>query len=170
MLRSSYREQCRFERLTGRRNTPSGASLPRPRDRVYGFPIVEASLTDPVFTAHIGSFYAGLVLLQDRNDLLFRVPLSLHRLVLSPRARLRFVLDQFKGATSRRQRKRSPGRAERRRRQQELHACLFLLIGCERCPSRNSDAGAGSMLTSCRIRRAVAVSQRSNGLALSGSL
>ena len=83
MLRSSYREQCRFERLTGRRNTPSGASLPRPRDRVYGFPIVEASLTDPVFTAHIGSFYAGLVLLQDRNDLLFRMPLALHRLVLS---------------------------------------------------------------------------------------
>jgi hypothetical protein len=40
------------------------------------------------------------VLLQDRNDLLFRMPLSLHRLVLSPRARLRFVLDQFKGATS----------------------------------------------------------------------
>jgi hypothetical protein len=32
--------------------------------------------------------------------LLFRMPLALHRLVLSSRARLQFTLDQLKGATS----------------------------------------------------------------------
>jgi hypothetical protein len=40
------------------------------------------------------------VLFQDGNDLLFRMPLALHRLVLSSRARLQFTLDQLKGATS----------------------------------------------------------------------
>src|SRR5262249_9027708 len=67
---------------------------------VLGFPVVEGGFADPVFPAQIGRLHSGLVLLQDRNDLLFRMLLSLHRLVLSPRARLRFASDQFKGATS----------------------------------------------------------------------
>jgi hypothetical protein len=37
--------------------------------------------------------------LQDRNDLLFRVPLALHRPVLS-QGQNPFTLDQFNGATS----------------------------------------------------------------------
>jgi hypothetical protein len=50
--------------------------------------------------AQISRLHPGLVLLQDRDDLLFRVPLALHRLVPSSGARLQFVPDQFKGATS----------------------------------------------------------------------
>ena len=46
-------------------------------------PVVEARLADPVLAAKIGRFNPSLVLLQDRNDLLFRMPLALHRLVLS---------------------------------------------------------------------------------------
>src|SRR5215467_5160192 len=67
---------------------------------VLGLPIVEARLANPVLAAQIGGLNSGLVLLQDRNDLLFRIPLPLHRLVLS-QARLQFTLDQFNGATSR---------------------------------------------------------------------
>ena len=36
-----------------------------------------------MLAAQIGRLHPGLVLLQDRNDLLFRVPLAFHRLVLS---------------------------------------------------------------------------------------
>src|SRR5262245_30946002 len=50
---------------------------------VLGLPVVEARLADPVFAAQIGRLNPGLVLLQDRNDLLFRMPFALHRLALS---------------------------------------------------------------------------------------
>ncbi len=50
---------------------------------VLGLPVVEARLTDPVLAAQLGRLHPGLALLQDRNDLLFRMPLALHRLVLS---------------------------------------------------------------------------------------
>src|ERR1700738_1156413 len=50
---------------------------------VFGFPVVKAPLADPVLAAEIGRFHPGLVLLQDPNDLLFRMSLALHRLVLS---------------------------------------------------------------------------------------
>jgi hypothetical protein len=46
-------------------------------------PSVERSAADPVLAEQIGCLHASLVFLQDRNDLLFRVPLALHRLVLS---------------------------------------------------------------------------------------
>ena len=39
--------------------------------------------SDEALAAQIGCLHASLVFLQDRNDLLFRVPLALHRLVLS---------------------------------------------------------------------------------------
>jgi hypothetical protein len=60
---------------------------------------VEAPFTDPVLAAQIGRLHPGLVLLQDRNDLLFRMPLALHRLVLS-KGQTPIHFDQFKGATS----------------------------------------------------------------------
>jgi hypothetical protein len=40
-------------------------------------------IADPVSAAQVGRLHPGLVLLQDRDDLLFRMPLPLHRLVLS---------------------------------------------------------------------------------------
>ena len=46
-------------------------------------PSVERSAADPVLAEQIGCLHASLVFLQDRNDLPFRVPLALHRLVLS---------------------------------------------------------------------------------------
>ncbi len=49
-----------------------------------GFPVVKAGLADPVLAAQIGGLHRGFVLFQDRNDLLIRVRLSLHRLVLFP--------------------------------------------------------------------------------------
>jgi len=76
---------------------PSPAWLPRLRARP---PIVECRIADSVLAAQIGRLHPGLVLLQDHNDLLFRVPFALHHLGPSPRPRLQFVLDQFKGATS----------------------------------------------------------------------
>src|SRR5208283_697910 len=66
---------------------------------VLGFPVVEARLANPVLAAQLGRLYPGLVLLQDRNNLFFRIPLALHRLSFL-KARLQFVPDQFKGATS----------------------------------------------------------------------
>src|SRR4029077_4424037 len=54
-----------------------------PETAVFGFPVVKAPLTNPVLAAEIGRFHPGLVLLQDPNDLLFRISLALHRLVLS---------------------------------------------------------------------------------------
>jgi hypothetical protein len=65
---------------------------------VFGFPVVKAPLADPVLAAEIGRFHPGLVLLQDPNDLLFRM--SRFIVWSFPRARLQFTLDQFKGATS----------------------------------------------------------------------
>jgi hypothetical protein len=44
---------------------------------VLGLPVVETCFTDPVPAAQIGRLHPGLVLLQDRNDLLFRMPLPL---------------------------------------------------------------------------------------------
>src|SRR4030081_1580187 len=52
---------------------------------VLGFPVVEGRLADPVLTAESSRLHPGLVLPQNRDDLLFRMPLALHRLVLSSR-------------------------------------------------------------------------------------
>ena len=41
------------------------------------FVVVEARLADPVLAAQIGCVHPSLVFLQDRKDLLFRVPLAL---------------------------------------------------------------------------------------------
>jgi hypothetical protein len=46
-------------------------------------PVVKAPLAYPVLAAEIGRFHPGLVFPQDPNDLLFRMSLALHRLVLS---------------------------------------------------------------------------------------
>ena len=62
-----------FRRLASETSSPS----------VLGFPVVEARLADPVLPAQVGRLHAGLVLFQDGNDLLFRMPIALHRLVLS---------------------------------------------------------------------------------------
>jgi hypothetical protein len=43
-----------------------------------GLPIVERRLRDPVLSSQISRLGAGLVLLQNRDDLLFREPLPLH--------------------------------------------------------------------------------------------
>ena len=68
-------------------------------DGSNGLPVVEARLANPMLAAQIGCLHASLVFHQDRNDLLFRVPLAL--LVWSfLKARVLFVLDQFNGATS----------------------------------------------------------------------
>src|SRR5262249_37590368 len=68
---------------------------------VLGLPVVERLLAQPMLAVQIGRLPGGPLLLQDRNDLLFRMPLALHRrLVPSRWARLQFALDQFKGATS----------------------------------------------------------------------
>jgi hypothetical protein len=53
-----------------------------------------------MLAVQIGRLHSGLVLLQDRDDLLFGMPLALDRLVPSLRTRLQFVLYQFKEAMS----------------------------------------------------------------------
>jgi hypothetical protein len=76
-------------------------------------PVVEARLADPVLAAQVGCLLAGLVLLQDGNNLL---SVCLLRFIVWSflKARLQFTLDQFKGATSpRSQRRRLRGQASR---------------------------------------------------------
>ena len=59
---------------------------------VLGLPVVKRRFAHPVLPAHVGRLRPGLVLLQNRNDLLFRMPFALHRPVLS-KAGLQFNLD-----------------------------------------------------------------------------
>ena len=66
-----------------RSRAPSGAWLPRPQARRTWLSSCRARLTDPVLPAQVGRLHAGLVLFQDGHDLLFRMPIALHRLVLS---------------------------------------------------------------------------------------
>jgi len=63
-------------------------SLSRPFSRfgelepaVLGFPAVEGRLTDPVLTAEVSRLHPALVLLQNRDDLLFVCPL---RFIVGP--------------------------------------------------------------------------------------
>jgi acyl-coenzyme A synthetase/AMP-(fatty) acid ligase len=49
---------------------------------VFGLPVVKICLGDPVLSGQIGRLGPSLVLLQHRNDLLFRKPCSLHPSVL----------------------------------------------------------------------------------------
>jgi hypothetical protein len=64
-------------------HAPEPSKQVRLETAVFGFPVVKAPPADPVLAAEIGRFHLGLVLLQDPNDLLFRMSLALHRLVLS---------------------------------------------------------------------------------------
>src|SRR5918996_509333 len=52
---------------------------------VLGLPTVKGRAADPMLAANIGRLRPGLLLPQDRNDLLFRMPRSLHRPVLPSR-------------------------------------------------------------------------------------
>ena len=61
---------------------PSAVWLPKRPSRRTSLPLVEAGLADPVLAAQIRRLDPSLVLLQYPNDLLFREPLALHRLVL----------------------------------------------------------------------------------------
>src|SRR5215471_10542387 len=45
---------------------------------ILGFPVVKACLADPVLATQVRRLHSGLVLFQDRDDLLFRIPLALH--------------------------------------------------------------------------------------------
>src|SRR3954469_19466444 len=49
---------------------------------VTGFPVVQRGFRDPVLARQIGRLGPSLVILQHRNDLLFRKPGSLHLSVL----------------------------------------------------------------------------------------
>jgi hypothetical protein len=48
----------------------------------FALPIIEGRFADPVLATQIGGLRAELVLLQNTDDLLFRKPFALHRLVL----------------------------------------------------------------------------------------
>ena len=64
-------------------------------------PVVDRSVADPMLPAKIRRLHSGLMLLQDRNDLLFRVPALLHP---SPPVQitreLQFSLVEFSGGRS----------------------------------------------------------------------
>lgn len=60
-------------------------------------PAVERRLGYPVLTGQVGRLRTSLVLLQHRNDLLFREPLSLHPSVLR-KGGLQLVLENSSGA------------------------------------------------------------------------
>src|SRR4029077_11999699 len=64
-----------------------------------GLPFVDASITDAMLAAQIGDRNAGLMLLQNSDDLLFRKAAALHALVLVW-ARTNFKLDYPRGARS----------------------------------------------------------------------
>ena len=52
---------------------------------VLGLPVIKRLFADHLLAAQIGRLHSSLVLLQDRNDLFFQMPLALHRLILSYR-------------------------------------------------------------------------------------
>jgi len=55
---------------------------------------VEARLADPVLSAQVGRFDPGLVLFQDGDDLLFSMPLALHRAIAIESKRT-IEIDEF---------------------------------------------------------------------------
>lgn len=65
---------------------------------LLSLPILERLLADPMLAAQ--RLHSGLVLFQDRNDLLYRMPLALHQVVPSRAADCNSSWINTRGATS----------------------------------------------------------------------
>ncbi len=83
--RFAMQTQLRHQQLQSfrRRSRPSASSAAAPRSRPshrIPLPAVERSRADPVLTAQLRRLHTSLALLQDPDDLPFRVPALLHLL------------------------------------------------------------------------------------------
>jgi Ku70/Ku80 beta-barrel domain len=91
--RASHRPKA-SSACRSRSRAPQALGLGEFEPAVLGFPVVEARLADPVLSAQVGRFDPGLVLFQNGDDLLFSMPLALHRAIAIESKRT-IEIDEF---------------------------------------------------------------------------